>query len=400
MNIDNRQFSIVNCQSILAERIDYYKILGLNEWADEAEIKSAYRKLALKYHPDRNPGDTFAEDKFKKVTEAYRVLSDSGKRLDYDRVRDSSKESARASTSQKRRVHVDDVFNMFESFSGSRSSSRAKKKKTRGADLHATLSLSFEEAMLGTTAFVDVTRQEPCSRCKGTGIEPRVYPMLCSTCHGKGRIRQSHGFLGFMQVCHECDGTGRVYQKPCAQCRGDSRMSQQRKIAVNIPPGVSDGASIKKTGEGDSGVQGGASGDLHVQLQVRPHESLNRKNHDIWYDLPLSMTQATLGDIAEVPTLEGKVRIRIPPGTQPEQVFRVSNRGIPDVNNGTRGDLLVKAKLYVPTGISSRQRQLLEEFARLSGETRSGGLARIWKGSTFAATAWLKKIREHMKRGT
>lgn len=383
----------------MAERTDYYKILGLNEWADEAEIKRAYRKLALKYHPDRNPGDEFAEEKFKKVTEAYQVLSDARKRLGYDRVRGSSKEPTRASA-QNQRVQADDILNIFESFSGTRAAARTKQEKTRGSDINATLSLSFEEAMLGTTAFVEVTRQEPCSRCKGTGIEPRVYPMLCPTCLGKGRIRQSHGYLGFMQVCHDCDGTGRVYQKPCAQCRGESGMPQQRRIEVKIPPGVSDGITVKKPAEGNSGSKGGTPGDLYVQLQVRPHESLKRTNHDIWYDLPLSITQATLGDVVEVPTLEGKIRIRIPPGTQPEQVFRVSHRGVPNANNGSRGDLLVKAKLYVPADISPQQRQLLEEFARLSGETRSGGLLRMWMGSKSKVAAWINTFSEKLKRGT
>jgi molecular chaperone DnaJ len=355
--------------------------------------------LALKYHPDRNPGDGFAEEKFKKVTEAYQVLSDPRKRLDYDRVRTTSKQPSRASTSgQQRYVHPDDVLNIFESFSNARPAARTKQKKTRGSDIDATISLSFEEAMLGTTAFVDVTCQEACSRCKGTGIEPQVYPMLCPACLGKGRIRQSHGYLGFMQVCHECDGTGRLSQNPCAQCRGESRMPQQRRIEVKIAAGTSDGTTVKKSGEGDSGVQGGLSGDLCVQIQVRPHASLNRKNHDIWYDLPLSITQAILGDVVEVPTLEGKVRIRIPPGTQPEQVFRVSHRGVPNANNGSRGDLLVTAKLSVPTGISSRQRQLLEEFARLSGETRSSGLVRMWQGSKLKVTGWIKNLSKKLKR--
>jgi molecular chaperone DnaJ len=385
----------------VAAQRDYYKVLGLSEEANEADIKSAYRKLALKYHPDRNPGDAFAEEKFKRVTEAYRVLSDTSKRLEYNRTRSSSGStstvySSPASSSRNQHVHVDDVFNIFDSFSGTRHS--REKRKTRGADLQHTITLSFEEAALGTATTIDVTRQEPCSRCKGTGIEPRVYPMLCPTCLGKGRVRQSHGYVGFTQVCHDCEGTGRIYQKACAQCRGDSRMTQQRTLEVTIPPDVHDGSRIKVPGEGESGMYGGAPGDLYVHIHVQPHEHFGRRDHDIWYDLPLTVTQAILGDMVEVPTLEGTVRIRIPAGTQPDRVFRVSNRGIPISHNGTRGDLFVKVKLQIPADISVRQRQLLEEFARLRGESvSSGAFIRTWDRSKQTFSSWLDKLGSYLK---
>jgi molecular chaperone DnaJ len=377
----------------LADNTDYYKILGLNELADEADIKRAYRQLALKYHPDRNPGDKFAEDKFKKVTEAYRVLSDSRKRFDYDRTRASStRETAQQSGYQDRHVHFEKVFDLFDNFSGTRSSSQNKNQKARGDDLQYELTLSFEDAILGTTASIEVNRLEKCSRCKGTGIEPRVYPMLCPTCLGKGRIRQSHGFLGFTQVCPDCDGTGRVHQKACAQCRGESRLSQKRKISVKIPPNVSDGTNLKVAGEGDSGMYGGLPGDLYIHVQVRSHEFFGRKDNDIWCELPLSITQAVLGTTIEVPTLEGKVRIRIPSGTQPDRVFRLSKKGVPISNNGDRGDLLVKIKIQVPTNISHRQRQLLEEFARLSGEKSTSSIARLWQTPKLKVSFWFKKL--------
>lgn len=369
---------------------DHYKTLGLNEWADEDAIKKAYRKLALKYHPDRNAGDKFAEEKFKKVTEAYRVLSNSKQRGDYDRTRSAKQDSP--GSSQRSHGHGDEVFTIFESFSGTKSSTSNTHRKTRGSDLQVTLSLSFEDAVLGTIASVELTRQEPCSRCKGTGIEPRAYPMLCPTCSGKGRIRQSHGHLGFTQVCHECDGTGRIYQKPCTQCRGESCMPQQRKISVNIPPNVMDGAVVDLPGEADCGRYGGAPGALHVHLRVRPHEFFGRQDHDIWYELLLSITQVTLGDVVEVPTLEGKVRIRIPPGTQPAQLFRLSQRGVPYTEDGRRGDLFVKIKVHIPTEISSRQRQLLAEFARLSGEKSRNPLAVLWRSSTSNIRSWIKQL--------
>jgi molecular chaperone DnaJ len=377
----------------LADQTNYYKILGLNEWADEADIKRAYRKLALKYHPDRNPGDKFAEDKFKKVTEAYQILSDSKKRLDYDRARVSStQDTAGQSDSRTQHSHFEKVFDVFDSFSGTRhSSSRQKPQQVRGDDLQYELTLSFEDAILGTTTTVEVNRLERCNRCKGTGIEPRTYPMLCPICLGKGRIRQSHGFLGFTQVCPNCDGTGKIAQKACTQCRGESRIPQKRRISVKIPSDVSEGTNLKVAGEGDSGMYGGLTGDLYIRLHVRPHEFFGRKDNDIWYELPLSITQAALGTIVEVPTLEGKVRIRIPPGTQPDRVFRLSNKGVPISNNGNRGNLFVKVKIQIPTEVSSRQRQLLKEFAQLSGEKLTGPVSRLWHIPRLKVSSWLKK---------
>jgi len=385
----------------LAEQHNYYKILGLSEEADDADIKRAYRKLALKYHPDRNPDDKFAEDKFKQVTEAYRVLGDTSKRIEYDRNRTSSSTRSASYTPrtgyQSRNAQADDVFNIFDSFSRTRRS--REKRKTRGGDLQYTVSLSFKEAALGTTTTIDVTRQEACGRCKGTGIEPRSYPMLCPTCLGKGRVRQSHGQVGFTQVCHACEGTGRIYQKDCAQCHGDSRLPQKRTLTVNIPPDVHDGSTIQVLGEGSSGAYGGLPGDLYVHVQVRPDEHFGRKDHDIWYDLPISVTQAILGDVVEIPTLEGDVRIRIPTGTQPERVFRLSNRGVPFSEDGRRGDLFVKVKLRIPTDISPRQRQLLEEFSKLSGEQRSSAtLSRTWRQSKHRVLSWFRKLLSFSNR--
>lgn len=377
----------------MANTTNYYKILGVSERADEADIKRAYRKLALKYHPDRNPGDKFAEDKFKKVTEAYQILGDAKKRSDYDLTRSAS---ARWTTTQTpyraQHTHFDDVFDIFDNFSSAKTSSRKKYQKVRGGDLKYDLTISFEEAILGTTAVVEISRLEQCSRCRGTGIEPRTYPMICPTCLGKGRIRQSHGFLGFTQVCQDCNGTGRVYQKACSQCRGNSRISQKRKISVKIPPNVHEGTNLKVAGEGESGLYGGPRGDLYIAVHVQAHEFFGRKDDDIWCEVPLSLTQAVLGGVIEVPTLEGKVRIRIPAGTQADRVFRLSKKGIPSSTNEHRGDLFVKVKIDIPTTISSRQRQLLEEFARLSDEQASGQASGSMQTPKKKISSWLNRV--------
>lgn len=363
------------------------------ERSDDAEIKRAYRKLALKYHPDRNPGDTFAEDKFKQVTEAYRTLSDAKKRADYDRSRTASgRDTASRAAYRPHHSNFDEVFDIFDNFSNAKASSKKRYQQVRGADLTYELSISFEEAILGTTTLVEITRLEQCSRCRGTGIEPRTYPMICPACLGKGRVRQSHGFLGFTQVCQECNGTGRVYQKECSQCRGDSRLLQKRKISVKIPPDVQEGTTLKVAGEGESGLYGGAPGDLYIQVHVQPHEFFGRHDQDLWCEIPLSMTQAVLGGIVEVPTLEGKVRIRIPSGTQPDRVFRLSQKGIPSSSNEHRGDLFVKVKIHIPKDLSRRQRQLLEEFARLNGEEPSGPASRLMEIPKKKLTGWFQKL--------
>lgn len=375
--------------------MDYYKILGLPDQAGDTEIKSAYRKLARKYHPDRNPGDKFAEDRFKQITEAYRVLSDVQRRDEYDRGREPAQTTNIIQTpppSSERAGPAEDVLNIFEHFSSARPSAQNTYQPVHGGDLHHTLTLSFEDAVLGLTTAIEVNRLEACSRCKGSGVEPQAYPILCPTCLGKGRVRQAHGFLGFMQVCHDCDGTGRIHRKACTSCRGTSRVPQHRKIAVQIPPDIHDGDSVKMAGEGESGAYGGAPGDLYIHLQVRPHEFFGRNERDLSYELPVSITQIILGDVVRVPTLEGNVRIRIPPGTQPDQVFRLTNRGVPDSTNGNRGDLLIKVKLQIPTEVSPRQRELLEEFAHLSGEKPKGQLIRFWQTQSLNLATWMKSF--------
>ncbi len=380
----------------MAKTTNYYKILGVSEQSDEASIKRAYRQLALKYHPDRNPGDQFAEDKFKQVTEAYRILSDAQKRADYNRIRAGTVHESTFNTSYRsRNTNFEDVFDTFDNFSSGKSKASSRKKyqqPIRGADLKYEVTIPFEQAVLGTTTVIEVNRLDQCQRCRGTGIEPRTYPMLCPTCLGKGRVRQSHGFLGFTQVCPDCNGSGRVYQKECSQCRGDSRVLQKQKISVRIPANIHDGTSLKVAGEGEGGAYRGPSGDLFIHVHVQEHEFFSREDHDIWCEVPLSMTQAALGGIIEVPTLEGKVRIKIPAGTQCDRVFRLSKKGAPSSKKDQRGDLFVKVKIEIPTNISQRQRQLLEEFARLNGETISRSPSKLMQFPAQKIIAWFKSV--------
>lgn len=372
---------------------NYYKILGIPERSDEEEIKRAYRKLAFKYHPDRNPDDKLAEDKFKKLTEAYRILSDSKKRAEYDRAQTFATGHPNSRTVyQSPSSHVDEVFDLFENFSTPRSTSRKKTQPMPGADIKSNLTISFEESILGTTATLDLTRLEQCLRCQGTGIEPKNYPMLCPTCLGKGRIRQSHGFLGFMQICQDCNGSGRVYQRECSQCRGSSRIPQTRRISVAIPPNIREGAELKVAGEGESGLYGGKSGDLFITVHIRKHERFERKENDIWYELSLSISQAILGAVVEVPTLDGKSRIRIPPGTQSDRVFRLSKKGaMISPQSAERGDFLIRVKVKIPSNLPPPQRELIEAFARLNGETIESS-SPVPYPATKKLSSWFQKL--------
>ena len=361
-------------------KYDYYHILGVRSNASEDEIKRAYRKLALQYHPDRNPGSKEAEDKFKEINEAYEVLSDSRKRADYDRSEIHRKKSSAYRSWKDSGSRVDDFFDVFDSFFAS--SSRKRPRANRGSDLRYNLTISFEEAVLGTEALIRVPRLDRCERCHGSGSEFNTTPLTCPICHGRGEIRQQRSFFTFTQPCLYCQGMGTTSQKPCYFCRGDGRVFKERTLSVHIPPGVEMGTQLKLAGEGEFGRFGGAPGDLYITLTVRKHPFFERKGYDIWCEIPLTIAQATLGADMEIPTLEGRSRIKVPPGTQPGSVFRLKGKGVPTPHQ-ERGDLHVKVKLVVPTHLSRRQRELMEEFARAGNEIT--GLPK--KG-------WLRKVRD------
>jgi molecular chaperone DnaJ len=345
-------------------RSDYYEILGIQRSANEEEIKRAYRRLAMQYHPDRNPGSKEAENKFKEINEAYEVLSDSQKRADYDRSENQRKRGSTRNSWNFPGNRVEDFFDIFESFF---TSSRRQSRSHRGSDLRYNLTISFEEAILGTTASIRIPRLSPCDRCRGSGLEGNGSISVCPDCQGRGEVRQQKGFFTSTQFCLSCRGIGTLMQKPCYFCKGDGRVFKERTLSVQVPPGVDTGTQLKLSGEGETGWSGGIPGDLYITITVRKHPFFERNCSDLWCEIPLTITQATLGTEAEIPTLEGRCRIKIPPGTQPGSVFRLKGKGIP-TSDHDRGDLHVKIKVSIPVHISRRQRELLEEFARTNTE--------------------------------
>lgn len=342
---------------------DYYQILGVPRGATEEEIKRAYRRLAFCYHPDRNKSQD-AEERFKEISEAFEVLSDSRRRAAYDH-----------SVSFMRQGRNFEGFDLgglgeiFEAFFGK--TGRRNHTPTRGADLKYELSLSFEEAVFGCEKELELQRNEVCSYCQGRRSRPGSEPERCPTCQGTGEIRRSiSSFFGpFSNVtpCERCGGEGQLVTHPCPHCQGTGRERVTRRLRVRIPAGVGSGCTIRLSGEGDHGINGGPPGDLHIRLSVEEHELFKREGDDILYELPLNFTQAALGGEVNVPTLEGNLTLKIPPGVQTGKVFRLKGRGIPHLNGEGRGDELVRIRVVTPTSLDERQRQLLEELAQILG---------------------------------
>lgn len=361
---------------------DYYEVLGVNREASQDEIKRAYRRLALKYHPDKNPSNKKeAEEKFKEISEAYEVLSDSQKRATYDQFGHAGMEGAFRGggfdwSDFTHQADVADLFGSFEDllrgfgvggdFFGGGFSQRGGAQ--RGRNLQYELEISFEEAAGGCEKSIDVRRYETCNICKGEGTKPGTKRMTCSTCGGSGQIRTSTGFFSISQPCQKCRGQGKIVQTPCTRCQGSGRTEAKRKIKLTIPAGVDNGSRLRVSGEGEAGIQGGGRGDLYVLIYVRPHELFKRHNNDLICELPISFVQAALGAEVDVPTLNGKVKMKIPAGTQSGRIFRLRGKGIPSVQGYGRGDEHVRVIVEIPTGLNQEQKKLLKEFARACGE--------------------------------
>jgi len=343
---------------------DYYEVLGVERQASEQEIKSAYRRLAMQHHPDRNPDNKEeAEEKFKEITEAYSVLADSQKRAAYNQFGHAGVSSPSGwSPDFNSTIFSDfeDLFGDFFGFGGFGRGSQHRRRASRGADLRYDLEISLEEAAQGLETKIKIPRAEACSDCRGTGAKKGTGPVACPACAGRGQIRHQQGFFTIARTCPQCQGMGQVIRDPCPVCRGKGQIQQEKVLGLKIPAGVEDGTRLRVSGEGEAGNMGGPAGDLYVVLRVREHPFFDRQGNDLYYTIPISMTQAILGAEIKVPTLRGQERLRIPEGTQNGTVFRVRGSGMPSVDGRRQGDLYVSVYVVTPAGLSREQRRLIE----------------------------------------
>lgn len=344
---------------------DYYEVLGVARGTPEAEIKKAYRRLAMKYHPDRNPGDKTAEGKFKEAKEAYEVLTDEHKRAAYDRFGHAGVEAsagARAGGFNPADAFGDIFGDMFgDIFGGGRRAGRGQ-RVYRGADLRYELELELEQAVFGDNVTIRVPALVRCEVCKGSGARSGSAPQTCPTCRGQGQVRMQQGFFSLQQTCPHCHGSGTVITDPCPRCRGEGRVEENRMLSVKIPPGVDSGDRIRLAGEGEAGPQGGPAGDLYVEIHVRAHALFTREGADLLCTVPISLMTAALGGQVEVPTLDGKVALKIAPETQSGRVLRLRGKGVKPVRGGGTGDLLCRIEVETPVNLSREQKDLLRQF--------------------------------------
>jgi molecular chaperone DnaJ len=364
--------------------MDLYLVLGLQRTATLGDIKRAYRRLARKYHPDINPGDRTAEARFRQITEAYETLSDPARRQKYDvlgRVGEAADptfgfEGFDFSVS----VHAEAAPTFGDLFADvlHRDTRRVPEEPARGDDLHAHLSLSFEESMRGVDRDLTITRRESCAGCGGTGTV-RTADVRCPHCVGVGSVRSTRGHMVFSKACDQCGGTGRQRPAPCPACGGQGAYARTETVAIRIPPGVVDGARVRAAGKGNSGRRGGSPGDLYITAHVEPHPLFRREGDDLHLVVPISVAEAALGDKIEVPTIDGPARLRIPPGTQSGQRFRLRERGAPSTRDGRRGDLVIEVKLVLPRLVDERSKELLREFGKINRENVRSDLLRDQK---------------------
>lgn len=361
---------------------DYYELLGVQKGATEDELKKAYRKKAVQHHPDKNPGDKQAEEMFKKISHAYEVLKDPEKRAAYDRYGHAAFEGAGAGAPRgPGGGGFHDPFDIFrevfgqqggggggifeEMFGGGASRGGGGQD---GSDLRYDLEITLEEAAKGAEREISFRKHVACERCHGSGAEPGSKRVTCSTCRGAGQVRRSGGIITFTQTCPTCGGTGTKIEKPCTACRGDGRVLKTTKLNVRIPPGVDNGSRLRSSGNGEAGVAGGQTGDLYIVISVKEHELFERQGDDLFCEIPIKFTLASLGGSIEVPTLFGKASLKIPVGTQSGTTFRLREKGMPSLRGGKQGDQLVRVHVEVPQSLSPEQRKILEDFARVSGD--------------------------------
>ena len=353
---------------------DYYEVLGISRSASDNEIKKAYRKLAMKYHPDRNPDDKEAEESFKQATEAYEVLSDGQKRQIYDAYGHEGLKS--------RGYQGPDFEDIFSSFGdifgdifgfGRADGRRSRQGPIRGSDLRYDLSVSFMDAVHGISKDIEIERPDTCWTCEGTGLRPGHKAETCQTCQGRGRVVRAQGFFRMSTTCPHCRGEGEIIKDPCNDCDGVGLVKNKKKVSLKIPAGIDTGAKMRLRGNGEGGRKGGPAGDLYVIIHVEPHEFFQREGDLIYCRYPLAMDQATLGCKPEVPTIHGEKKLTIPKGTQSGQTFTLKNEGVPHLRGSGRGDMIVEVQVVTPTKLSKKQKELLKEFGELERKKEKGG---------------------------
>jgi molecular chaperone DnaJ len=374
------------------EHQDYYELLEIKRDASEAEIKKAYRKLAMKYHPDRNAGDAASEEKFKEIQQAYSVLSDKQKRHAYDQYGHAGVDPSMGGGGSGFGGFGDVFEDIFENIFTSGRGGRQQSQGHRGSDLQFNVQLTLEEAANGKEIEITVPRHGACTTCSGSGAKKGSKPKACETCNGVGQVRIQKGFFSIQQTCPHCHGEGTIITDPCATCHGQGRVRESKKLTVKIPAGVDNGDRVRLGGEGEAGVHGGGSGDLYVQIHVKTHALFERHESDLHCEVPISFVVATLGGSIEVPTLEGRVTLKIPAETQTSKIFRLRGKGLKSVRSRTQGDLLCKVVVETPVNLSKEQKDVLTQFDTIMDDGKSNHSPK--SSSWFAG---VKKFFEDMK---